>query len=68
MTMRWSTRFKIGDTVEWVGPEDSDDSDIPPPGHRGTVISIDPPDQWVVQWAPGFTAVYSERLLRKVES
>jgi hypothetical protein len=48
MTSSWSTRFVDGDTVEWIGPEDPDNRDIPTRGTEGTVVSIDPPDEWVV--------------------
>jgi hypothetical protein len=65
--MRWSTRFKDGDRVEWVGPDVPDDPDLPAPGTLGTVISIDPPDEWVVQWDSGETAVYAERALRRAD-
>ena len=63
----WSDRFKDGDRVEWVGPEDLS-LDYPPPGTMGRVISIDSPDEWVVMWdLPFSTAVYPERYLTKVE-
>jgi len=64
----WSTRFTEGEKVEWIGPEVPDDPVHPPRGTRGTVIVIDPPDEWVVRWdADGPTAVYSEAYLRRVD-
>ena len=32
----------------WIGPEDPGNPDTPRLGELGTVISIDPPDEWVV--------------------
>jgi len=62
----WSTKFAEGDRVEWIGPPPAV-PDNPAPGERGTVISIDPPDEWVVRFDRAGTAVYDESLLRKVE-
>jgi hypothetical protein len=57
MTSSWSTRFVDGDGVEWIGPEDPDNPGIPTRGTEGTVVSIDPPDEWVVAWdSPWATA------------
>jgi hypothetical protein len=64
----WSTRFSEGDRVDWIGPEVPHDPDIPSRGSRGTVIVIDPPDEWVVRWDPdGPMAVYPETHLRRVD-
>jgi hypothetical protein len=56
----------MGARVEWIGPE-LDDPDIPPPGIHGSVISRDPPDEWVVSWDNGATAVHGEEYLREVD-
>ena len=67
MSGAWSDKFKDGDRVEWVGPEDPS-RDYPPPGTQGNVITSDSPDEWVVRWdLPLATAVYPERYLTKVE-
>jgi len=69
MESSWSKTFKEGDRVEWIGPEDPTDPDIPTRGARGTVVSIDPPDEWVVAWDPPWaTGVYSEKYLREVKA
>jgi hypothetical protein len=54
--------------VEWVGPENPDDPYAPWKGAQGTVISDDPPDEWVVAWdSPQETAVYPEKYLRRID-
>jgi 23S rRNA pseudouridine1911/1915/1917 synthase len=60
-------RFRDGDRVEWTGPQQSPGPDTPQPGERGTIISIDPPDEWVVRWDQAGTAIYGEEHLKKVE-
>jgi 23S rRNA pseudouridine1911/1915/1917 synthase len=60
-------RFRDGDRVEWTGPPQPPGPDTPQPGERGTIISSDPPDEWVVRWDQAGTAVYGEEYLRKVE-
>jgi len=67
MASSWSTRFVDSDRGEWIGSEDPGNPDIPPRGTKGTVISIDPLDGWVVAWdSPWATAVHPEKDLRKV--
>jgi len=67
MESSWSKTFKEGDRVEWIGPEDPTDPDIPNHGAQGTVVTIDPPDEWVVAWdAPWATGVFAEKHLRRV--
>src|SRR6266542_7022289 len=66
-TLAWSTRFQDGDRVEWIGPEDPNDWELPRRGERGWVLSIDPPNEWAVSWDRAGTAVYGERYLRRVD-
>jgi 23S rRNA pseudouridine1911/1915/1917 synthase len=60
-------RFRDGERVKWTGPPQPPGPDTPQPGERGTIISIDPPDEWVVHWDKAGTAVYGEEYLRRVE-
>jgi acyl-CoA synthetase (AMP-forming)/AMP-acid ligase II len=62
----WSSKFREGDRVEWIGPGGPELGD-PIPGELGTVLVIDPPDEWVVRFDRAGTAVFGERFLRKVE-
>jgi len=62
----WSTKFADGDRVEWIGPPPAG-PDNPEPGERGTVISIDPLNVWIVRFDSAGTAGYDEEYLRKVE-
>jgi hypothetical protein len=64
MSGGWSSRFKNGDLVEYVGPESENQSE-PRLGERGTIIGLNPPDGWVVSWER-ITSVQSEMWLRLV--
>lgn len=63
-------KFTDGDRVEWTGPapEAEDDHGIPLPGEQGTIVSFDPPGEWVVRWDRAGIAVYAEEYLRKIET
>jgi sarcosine oxidase subunit gamma len=63
----WSKSFAEGDRVEWVGPESPEDPSFPRFSERGIVGSIDPPDEWVVDFENRpHLAVYPEGYLRRL--
>jgi hypothetical protein len=58
--------FQPGDRVEWIGPEDPNEPDLPHLGERGTVVICDPPDEWVVDFDVAGSAVFAGGHLRRV--
>jgi hypothetical protein len=55
------------DRVEWIGPPSNEEGD-PQPGQAGTVLTLDPPGEWVVHFDRAGTMVVGDRHIKKIDA
>jgi hypothetical protein len=62
-----SKDLRVGDRVEYIGPDYGPDSGSPRPGERGTIIYLSPYDDVVAWDEAGSEAGALVRYLKRVE-